>query len=116
MAVDIIYMAWRDIAKRFSDAPLPLLVPTKRLRKAGGMYKPSENTIYISIKHIEEVLKNYGVDEAYCEARSVIMHELKHFIDINMHKIYSKKALEKNALFEELKEFKKCLEEKNIKI
>jgi hypothetical protein len=116
MAIEIIYKAWRDIAKRFNAFPLPLLKPTRRLRKAWAKYKCGKNVIYISINHIEEVLKEHGADIAYCEARAILAHELRHFIDVNMHHIYDDEELERNADYEELEEFRKCLKEKNIKI
>jgi hypothetical protein len=114
MATEIIRRAWKDLTKHFDTMPLPLLKLTRRLRKGWAKYKPNKNTIYISINHIEEVLKEYGADVAYCEAKSILAHELRHFIDINKYFIYDDEELERNAEHEELNEFRKCLEERNI--
>jgi hypothetical protein len=114
MATEIIRRAWKELTKHFDTMQLPLLKLTRRLRKGWAKYKPNKNTIYISINHIEEVLKEYGASVAYCEARAILAHELRHFIDINKYFIYDDEELERNAEHEELKEFRKCLEERNI--
>jgi len=104
------YKALKDIISTLKDIKYPPEIKLVRGLNAVALYRPSENTIYISMEYIEEVLNEYSMNVAFCELISILAHELQHYIDINIHHIYDKKKLEKNALFEELKVFKECID------
>jgi len=101
----------KDIISTLKDIKYPPEIKlVRRLGNAVALYRPSENTIYISVEYIMEIMEKTKDGIAYCEVLSILAHELQHYIDINIHHIYDKRELEKNALLEELKVFKECID------
>jgi hypothetical protein len=112
-AIRVIREAEAYVKSTYSNIPPVRIV--YRIRGAVATYVKTDKVIYVSAKSIMDVLRKHGRDYAFCEALSILIHELRHHIDI-ARGIRDVALLERNALWDEITTFKRCIEEKKVKI